>query len=391
MSEQALDFGSHIGEYRLVREVGRGAMGVVYEAESPAGEVVALKVLVPSPLLSEVDRTALYQRFLREARSLSRVDHPNVVRIHEVGEAAGRPYLAMEFLDGENLRGILTRSGPLPPEFAAAIGGQLLEALEAVHHAGIVHRDVKPENVVVLRDGRVKLADFGIARVESEATLTRTGGILGSPAYMSPEQILGKPVDRRSDLFSTAVTLYQLLADRLPFAGGSLMEMAHNVAYSDPQPLPAGVPYALTRVVLQGLQKTPAARYMTAREFHTALIQSMASRSRRPAAAAVAQQATSAPATASPALAALAATMLDTQGCCARHPRQASVGQCLACHRPLCRTCARRDRPPYYCYLHTPVTLLGFSPVRLEVALLALTFFFLLFCLTPFGHAALWK
>jgi serine/threonine protein kinase len=384
MSAGAPAFGERIGDYRLVREVGRGAMGVVFEALDAEDRRVALKVLVPPALMPAEEREGLHRRFLREASALGAVDHPNVVRIHQVGEADGHLYLAMDFLDGRNLREVL-RDGPLPPAHAVTVAGQLLDALEAVHTVGIVHRDVKPENAVVLADGTVKLTDFGIARIESEATLTRTGGILGSPAYMSPEQILGRQVDRRSDLFSLAATLYQLLADRLPFEGAGLMEMAHNVAYAEPRPLPPSVPYALARVVLRGLQKSPAARFATAAEFAHALRRAAAGPETAPAAATpLVPPLPAGPADGEP----LARTVLDAAARCPRHPRQPAVGHCRACGRALCRACARQDRPPYYCFIHRPVTIFGISAVRLEVALAALAFLLLLLTLSPLGYAA---
>jgi serine/threonine-protein kinase len=354
-------------------------VGVVFEALDATGRRVAVKVLGVPALLAEADRAALRMRFFREARAMAAVDHPGVVRIHEVGEAQGHLYLAMEFLEGENLRQALTRRGALPAAEAVAVLLQLCDALDAVHHAGIVHRDVKPENVVVQPGGGVKLADFGIAWVENEATLTRTGGILGSPAYMSPEQILARPVDRRSDLFSAAVTLYQLLADRLPFSGAGLMEMAHNVAYAEPEPLPAGVPYALSRVVMQGLQKSPAGRFATATEMGEAL---------RKTVAAAAPAAPVLEATQVGLLVAAPAAGASSAVGCVRHPSRTAVGHCRACRRALCRACARQDDPPFYCRLHAPVTILGISTVRLEVALAAALFLLLLLCLSPLGYAA---
>jgi eukaryotic-like serine/threonine-protein kinase len=380
MTGSELGPGVEIGGYRLVREIGRGMMGVVFEARDGEDRPVALKVLMPPPLLTSEELQSLERRFLREARALSSVDHPNVVRVFGFGGDAGRLFLAMELLDGQNLRQVLIASGALVAPQAAAVMVQLCDALEAVHHAGIVHRDIKPENVVLLADGSVKLTDFGVAWVENEATLTRTGGVLGSPAYMSPEQILGRPVDRRSDLFSAAVTLYQLLADRLPFAGANLVEMAHRVAYAEPDPLPASVPYALGRAVLRGLQKSPAARYATAHQFADSIRLSLPARN---APAIPADQARTL------AAAAGTATVMDIRSRCAQHRSQPAVGHCRACGRALCRHCARHERPPYYCLLHTPVTFFGISTVRLEVALVAIALLLLLLTLSPLGYAAL--
>ena len=359
---------SMIGQYTLVREIGRGAVGIVFEGVAADGAPAAIKVVVPPPLLPPAEAEALRLRFFREARAMASVRHPNVTRILDVGEQDGRLYLAMELLSGENLREIVARQGPLAPEAVVRVGLQLCDALEAVHHAGIVHRDVKPENLVILPDGTAKLTDFGVAWMENEATLTRTGGVIGSPAYMAPEQILGRTIDQRSDLFSVAATLYQAAADSLPFAGGTLMEMAHNVAYSDPRPLPADVPYAIARAIIRGLQKSPAARYGTATDFSQAL---------RTALAAVPQREDP------------TATVTDLAARCSRHPGREAVGACQACGKPLCRHCARAEAPPFFCLIHQPVTLFGISTVRLEVMLAAAAFLLLLLCLSPLGYLAM--
>ncbi len=386
MSEVALPFGDRVGDYHLLRELGRGAMGVVFEARAPGEAIVALKLLVPPPLLPDAEREGLQRRFTREARALSAIDHPNVVRVHEFGEAGGNFYLAMELLDGANLRELLSGRGPLPPAEAVSIAVQLCRALEAVHHAGIIHRDVKPENVIVLRDGTVKLTDFGVAWMENEATLTRTGGILGSPAYMSPEQILGRSVDRRSDVFSVAATLYQLLTDRLPFTGSGLMEMAHNVAYADPSPLPSDIPRAIVRVVEQGLQKTPAARFASAADLAGALERALAAPSgnRVSPPSPVATTPTFLAQVVAPAQ---TPTVHDAIAWCARHPRRHALGYCQACGRSLCSLCTRQTQAPHFCALHAPVTVCGINLVRLEVALMAAFFLLLLLVLSPLGYA----
>ena len=379
MSGDGSEAETYAGPYRLAREIGRGAMGVVHEAWGPAGERAAVKLLVPPPGQTPEERAALERRFTREARALASVDHPHVVRIFDAGVSEGRLYLVMEFLDGENLRERLARLGPIPAAECVALISQLLLALEAVHHAGILHRDVKPENLVLLPDGTVKLADFGVAWVAGEATLTRTGGVLGSPAYMSPEQILGQPVDRRSDLFSAAVSLYQLLTGELPFPGGSLVEMAHNVAYAEPRPLPPGVPHALARAVERGLQKSPAARFATAAEFRQALQPARHPASGFPRA----------PAATSP-RSVPEATVTDAAYRCQRHPARGAVAFCRACGNGVCRQCTRRSRRETYCPLHVPATFFGLSLVRLEIAVVAAIFILMLFLLSPLGAFA-WR
>jgi hypothetical protein len=180
---------------------------------------------------------------------------------------------------------------------------------------------------------------------------------------MAPEQIRGRRVDRRADLFSAAATLFHLLTGRLPFAGESLVEMAHSVAYAEPVPLPPEIPAPLARVVMKGLQKSPAVRYASAAEMADALRAALSTADAPPVAAA-----------------------LDAMGRCARHPWRRTVGRCEACRRPLCRHCARRDQPPFYCLLHTPVTLFGVPLVRVEVALAAVAFLLLLLALSPLGY-----
>lgn len=377
---------ARLGGYRLLREVGRGASGTVYEAVDDAGCAAAVKLLAPPAALPEEEQLAIRRRFEREARALEAVRHPNVVRVLAWGEDAGRLYLAMELLRGENLRAVLQRSGPLPPHLVVGLGAQLCAALAAAHRAGVVHRDVKPENLVLLPDGSLRLTDFGVAWMESgaEATLTRTGGVLGSPAYMAPEQLLGRPVDARADLFSAATTLYQLLTDCLPFAGTALVEVAHKVAYEPHTPLPATVPPALAAVLDRALSKAPGARFADATEFAAALDGALAA----PAPAARATTALPAP----PPLPQPAAAPCPAPGPwrpCARHPRSPATAGCAACGRPMCALCARGEREPYYCYIHQPVVICGINAVRLEVAVAALAFVLLLLCLSPVGYAAL--
>ncbi len=371
-------FNGQIGPYRLVREVGRGAFGVVYEVRDPEDRRLALKLLTWPVGIQAEDQETFRRRFLREARALSAIQHPNVVQIHDAGEAENKLYLAMEFLDGENLRARLTRTGALPPAEALPLLLQLCDALEAVHQAGIIHRDIKPENAVLMAGGIVKLTDFGVAWMENEATLTRTGGVLGSPAYMSPEQVLGKPVDRRSDVYSLAVTLYQLLTGSLPFAGGSILELAQQVAYETPSPPVLPGYERLVRALMTGLQKSPNARHASAADFGDALRASVSDEAPRPA---------SAPAVS----ATLESTVLDTPSTapvrvCPRHPRQPVVGECAVCSRPLCPACAR-GRGKLFCRMHAPLTLFGVSTVRLEVAVALAAFLSLLLAATTWGAA----
>ena len=194
-----------LGRYRLLAEIGRGVMGTVYRATDPLIERdVAIKTLHPT--LSEEVMPEVRERFLREAKSAGRLNHPNIVTIYDVGEQDGIAYIAMELLEGRSLQKMLRDPGPLPFHLIAELAAQVADGLDHAQHFTIVHRDVKPANVVVSPAGRAKLTDFGVAYVPSSA-MTQTGTAIGSPKYMSPEQVLALPVDPRSDIFSLGVVL----------------------------------------------------------------------------------------------------------------------------------------------------------------------------------------
>ena len=251
------------GAYTLLREIGRGAMGVVYEAlHRDLGRKVALKVL-----RSGVDLdTEARQRFRREARSCAQVRHPNIVEIYEAGEHDGQPYYAMQLVAGRPLSE-MAREGRFKDsrELFRGIAG-IADALAALHAAGIVHRDVKPSNVIVAADGRMILADFGLARSLSAERMTATGQALGTPLYMSPEQVMGKAdaIDGRADVYSLGVTLYEVLAGRGPFQADDAIAMLRMILRERPDPLAdvaPGVPAAACAVVMKTLEKLPADRY----------------------------------------------------------------------------------------------------------------------------------
>ncbi len=371
------------GEYHLAREVGRGAMGIVYEATAdrplgavPVGGRVALKLLVFPPLLPEGERAALIVRFAREARALAAVRHPNVARVFEVGEVEGQPFMAMEFLVGPNAREWLLRHGPMPPAEAVAFGTQLCDALAAVHAAGIIHRDVKPDNVVLEPDGTVRLTDFGIARMEVEASLTRTGGLVGSPAYMAPEQILGGAIDARSDLFSAGVTLYQMLTGELPFGGAHLMEVAHRVAYEPARP-PDGVPAPLVAVLLRALEKNPSHRFADAGEMGAALTAAAT----EPFAGETSNTGTVSTPSSDFSLPKLSSPIHDLT--CLHHPAQGAVATCAECEQPLCRRCVFYRLGRAWCGEHASARVRPLWVTRLEVLSIGLLFAALLWSLYP--------
>jgi serine/threonine protein kinase len=360
-------------------------MGVVYRARSlKTGRRVALKLLVFPPLLPEGEREALIVRFAREARALASVRHPNVVEVYDVGEVDGQPYMAMEYLEGINARERLSRYGPLSDEETVALGVQLCGALEAVHAAQIVHRDIKPDNLILERDGSMRLTDFGIARLEVEASLTRTGGLLGSPAYMAPEQILGGTVDHRSDLFSAGVTLYQMRTGELPFQGASIMEVAHRVAY-EPMRAMTGLAPGLAAVLERTLQKDPDRRYASAADLRDALENWQRSAELPIDASADDPAVPLQPVTS---LAAGVATVgwsstATPRSVCAHHPTSRAAGVCAECGMPLCSRCARHRMGLVWCRDHAYPRARPAWVTRLEALAIGLLFVLLLYSLYP--------
>jgi serine/threonine-protein kinase len=235
---------------------------------------VALKFLTEARL---DDRSRA--RFHREAQLSSSVTHPNVVALHDVGEHDGLPYLATELLQGQTLRELIS-AGSVPWRQAVVLVEQVTEGLAATHAKGIVHRDLKPENLFLTTAGQVKILDFGVARLvdagppgggNAEAALTASGTTVGTPAYMSPEQLRLEPVDLRSDLFSLGCVLYEILAGRRPFQAKTAILLGYAVCHQEPEALPSELPQPLTEVVLRCLQKQPGDRFQTAQELRGAL------------------------------------------------------------------------------------------------------------------------
>jgi serine/threonine protein kinase len=260
-----------IGKYRVVEPIGRGGMGSVYKAHDPfLDRMVAIKVMV-----EEADvGTEARQRFLREAQSAARLNHPNIITVYELGEDRGQTFIVMELLEGEPLSRVITRIPPLPFRRKLDLMRQICDGLAFAHRRGVVHRDIKPANIFVLQNGHVKILDFGIARVGT-SELTRTGLLMGTPNYMSPEQARGRRSDTRSDIFSVGVVFYELLTGRKPFVGEDYFETLEKVRSEEPPPLAQaapGVPAALIRVVQQALAKEPAARYQTLEDLKVDLL-----------------------------------------------------------------------------------------------------------------------
>jgi predicted Ser/Thr protein kinase len=252
-----------IGRYAIVEHLGQGGMGVVYLATDPAlGRTVAIKMLTE-------DNAELRERFAGEARSAAALKHNNIVTIYDVGQDDGRPFIAMEFLDGETMADVIRRGAPLPIGRKLQLVIELCAGLGYAHRCGIVHRDIKPANLIITRDGTLKILDFGIARVTAEATdrgLTRAGALVGSFHYMSPEQAEGLPVDERSDIFSVGLVLYELLSSQRAFSGDSSPVVLHRIVNNKPRPIRELCPDMdsdLERIVNTALAKNPAARYQT--------------------------------------------------------------------------------------------------------------------------------
>ena len=249
-----------LGRYQIVREIAR-SNDIVYEARDPImGRRVALKELAVPANLQGAARRERIERFYREAKAAGSLTHPNIVTIYEVGEENGRHFIAMEYLEGQSLRDVLQVRGTLPVPEALRIAQAIAAALQYAHRHGVIHRDVKPDNVHLLPDGRIKLTDFGIARLMFEASLTADGQVFGTPSYMSPEQVAGKPLDPRSDLFSLGVMLYEMVTGRKPFTGDSVVTITYNIMNLDPT-APPGVPPAVQAIIRRAMAKDPAQRY----------------------------------------------------------------------------------------------------------------------------------
>jgi TolB-like protein/tetratricopeptide (TPR) repeat protein/predicted Ser/Thr protein kinase len=268
--------GSQVGNHRILSALGAGGMGEVYLAEDTRlGRKVALKVLA-SHLPADVQSTA---RLRREARVASALDHPNICTIYEVGAAAGRSFISMQYVEGDTVQRLL-EEGPLKVDRLLSVALQVAEAMRAAHAHGIIHRDIKPSNIMVTSRGEVKVLDFGVAKLLGpdssglEPELTSSGTMVGTPAYLSPEQAGGVPVDRRSDIFSLGIVLYEMATGRVPFTGSSATDVMHAIIH-EPHPTvrvaDAEIPAGLATVIDRALRKAPAERYQSAEEMIAAL------------------------------------------------------------------------------------------------------------------------
>jgi serine/threonine protein kinase len=251
-----------LGKYEVLAELGHGAMGVVYRARDPIiNRLVALKTITTGV----ADDPALLQRFYREAQSAGGLQHPNIITIYDMGEEGKVPFIAMELVEGENLEQVIARRAALPISLKLVYAMQACRAFDYAHKRGIVHRDIKPGNVMVAKDGTVKVVDFGIARV-LEASKTQTGMLIGTFAYMSPEQYHGERADERSDIWSLGVLFYELLCYRRPFTGDTPASLMRSICEQDPEPLSKYLPDCPTElesIFSKALQKSPSERYQS--------------------------------------------------------------------------------------------------------------------------------
>lgn len=261
---------SHLGRYEIIEELGRGSMGIVYKARDPMiDRLVAIKAIDLQVLTGE-ERTRYEARFYQEAKAAGRMNHPNLVTIHDLGETGDIAYIAMEYLEGRELE----REKHLSIDEALNIAIQAASGLAYAHQHGIVHRDIKPPNIMLLKNNHVKICDFGIARMASSSLHTRTGVILGSPLYMSPEQVLSETIDNRSDIFSLGIVLYEMLTGQTPFSGDNATSVMYHIVHDippKPSSLKPEIPEMLDAIVSRCLARKPEDRYQNASDLENDL------------------------------------------------------------------------------------------------------------------------
>jgi serine/threonine-protein kinase len=273
---------SRLGRFEILSELGKGAMGVVYLAKDPSiGRLVAIKTIRASGGDEDDSESREFrERFMREAQTAGILSHPNIVTIYDVGEdkESGVSFIAMEYIEGKTIKALLVDRAQFAHDQIADIIGQVGEALDYAHRKGIIHRDIKPANIMITTDGKVKITDFGIAKVAS-SNLTTTGQFLGTPNYMSPEQVTGAPVDGRSDIFSLGVVLYEMLSRRKPFSGENLTTISYKIVHENFTPLAdisKDIPEEFDGILSKALSKDPWNRYQRGKDFALSLYQAKA-------------------------------------------------------------------------------------------------------------------
>ena len=259
-----------LGKYQIIREIAR-SNDIVYEAYDPLmNRRVALKELAMPGGSTPQQREDRINRFKREAQAAGTLNHANIMTVYELGQEGDRLFMAMEYLDGHTLRNEIDTKGFLPVDRALEITTQVLRGLEHAHKVGVVHRDIKPDNIQILSNGTIKITDFGIARLTFQPNLTMDGQVFGTPSYMSPEQVVGKEIDQRSDLFSVGILLYEMIGGQKPFGGDSVVTITYAIMNKDPERLNQ-ISYPLWQVIERVLDKSPALRYASAPDLMAAL------------------------------------------------------------------------------------------------------------------------
>ncbi|HSP06806.1 MAG TPA: serine/threonine-protein kinase [Acidobacteriota bacterium] len=263
------------GRYQILKELGRGGMGIVFQAyDKQLNEQVAIKIL--SPMLST--NTDALERMKREVSAARRITHPNVIRIHDISEAGGLNFVSMEFFNGISLKDHIKKSGPLSLMQAFNIASQICDGLEAAHRQGVIHRDLKSQNIIINSAGLIKIIDFGLAHTAHLEGLTATGLIMGKPEYMAPEQVACKKVDERADLYSLGIILYEIFTGSVPFHGDSAIAVGFKQMKEDPpapRSLNGQLPEQVEQVILKALAKEPLQRYRSADELKESMEQAI--------------------------------------------------------------------------------------------------------------------
>lgn len=260
----------NIGKYRIIGILGKGAMGIVYKARDPdIDRDVAIKTIRFDLVSHEVEKEEMVERFMREARSAGRLSHSNIITIYDVGRKGDLTYIVMQYIEGESLQKMIASKKKFSPLEVIELMTPLCDALDYAHQRGIVHRDIKPANILMDKKGMPYLVDFGVAHIET-STITQAGTTLGTPSYMSPEQVMGKKIDRRSDIFSLGVILYELLTRQRPFGGENISTIIYKIVNEEPSSITEvnrNLPEEFERVIKKALAKNPEDRYKNCKQF----------------------------------------------------------------------------------------------------------------------------